>query len=117
MHSFKFKLKFNFKVWRVRNEKSLIVAEYFKTDGQKNIFFLQVNNKPTCLICNKTVLEFKECNIKRHYVTNHPPKYDKFKDQFRRDKITELKKVLVRQQSVFTSLSFYHESVVAANYA
>ena len=78
---------------------------------------MQVNNKPIRLICNKAVSEFKEYNIKQHYVTNHTPKYDKFKDPFRRDKITEFKKVLVGQQSVFTSLSFHHESVVAASYA
>ena len=78
---------------------------------------MQVNNKPICLICNRAVSKFKEYNTERHYVTNQAPKYDKFKDQFRKDKIAELKKAQVGQQYVFTNLSFQLESLVAVTYA
>ena len=77
---------------------------------------MQVSSKPICLICNNAVSSLKEYNIKCHYVTNHAPAYDKFKDQFRKDKVAELKNVLVGQQSVFTNLSLQQESVVAASY-
>ena len=78
---------------------------------------MQVNNKTICLICNRAVSKFKEYNTERHYVTNQAPKYDKFKDQFRKDKIAELKKVHVGQQYVFTNLSFQLESLAAVTYA
>ena len=93
------------------------MTNYFKTDGSKNIFFVQVNNKPICLICNGAVLKFKKYNIKQQYVTNNAPKYDKLKDQFTIDKITKLKNVLVGQQSIFTNLFFQQKSIVAASYA
>ena len=77
---------------------------------------MQVSSKPICLTCNNAVSSLKEYNIKRHCVTNRALAYDKFKDQFRRDKVAELKNVLVGQQSVFTNLSFQQESVVVASY-
>ena len=83
----------------------------------RTIFFVQVSSKPICLICNNAVSSLKEYSIKRHCVTNHALAYDKFKDQFRRDKVAELKNVLVGQQSAFTNLSFQQESVVVATVA
>ena len=83
----------------------------------RTIFFVQVSSKPICLICNGEVSSLKEYNIKRHYVTNHAPVYNKFKDQFRRDKVAELKNVLVGQQAVIANLSSQQESVVAASYS
>ena len=79
-------------------------------------FFVEGSSKPICLICNGAVSSVKECNIKRHYVTNLAPTYDKFKDQFRGDKVAKLKNVLVRQQAVIVNLSSQQESVVAASY-
>ena len=88
----------------------------FQERWTEQYFFVQVSSKPICLICNNAVSSLKEYNIKRHYVTNHALAYDKFKDQFRKDKVAELKNVLVGQQSVFTNLSLQKESVVAASY-
>ena len=64
------------------NKKRKIIdcGRIFQDRWTEEYFFVQVNNQPICLICNKVVLEFKEYNIKRHYVTNHTPKYDKFKN-------------------------------------
>ena len=83
----------------------------------KKYFFVQVNNKPICLIRNRALSKFRKYNIKRCYATNHAPKYGKFEDQFRIHKIAELKKVLIGQQFIFTNLFFQLESVVAASYA
>ena len=79
-------------------------------------FFVGGSSKPICLICNGAVSSVIEYNIKRHYVTNYAPTYDKFKDQFRRDKVAELKNVLVGQQAVSVNLSSQQESVAAASY-
>ena len=75
---------------------SKMVAEYFKRDELNNSFCgsLQVSSKPICLICNNAVLSLNDYNIERHYVTIHALAYDKFEDQFRRDKVAELKNVL-----------------------
>ena len=81
----------------------------------RTIFFVQVSSKPI-KFCSNAVSSLKEYSIKRHYVTNHEPAYDKFKGQFRRNKVAELKNVLVGQQSVLTNLFFQQESVVAASY-
>ena len=89
----------------------------FQERWTEQYFFVQVSSKPICLICNGEVSSLKEYNIKRHYVTNHAPVYDKFKDQFRRDKVAELKNVLVGQQAVIANLSSQQESVVAASYS
>ena len=45
----------------------------FKERWTEDYFF--VNNsdeKPLCLICNKSVSYANEYNVKRHYATNHP---------------------------------------------
>ena len=73
-------------------------AEYAKKGEQKNIFVL-VGNKPNYLICNNTASGLKEYIIKWHYVTIHAAAYDKYKDQFRRGKVAQFKKILTGQQS------------------
>ena len=77
----------------------------FQERWTEQYFFVQVSSKPICLICNDAISTLKEYNIKRHYVTNHAPGYDKFKDQFGRNKVAELKNVLVGQQVAFVNLS------------
>ena len=74
-----------------------MVAEHFKRDGTNNIFCARQSSKPICSICNNAVLSLKEYNIKQHYVTNHAPAYDKFKDQFRTNKVVRNKEYHVPQ--------------------
>ena len=73
---------------------------------------MSVENKPICLICNQSVSGCKEYNLKRHYVNKHSPSYNKYQNEFRQDKIKELTKVLLEQQSVFLKVSLQQESVV-----
>ena len=69
----------------IRNEKQVIEIEYSQKGGLKNVF-VQVGNKPICLICNNAVSGLKKCNIARHYFTARASAYVKYKDLFRRDK-------------------------------
>ena len=62
------------------------------------------------------ISSLKEYNIKQNNVTNHALVYDKFKDQFRRDKVAELKNMVVEQEAAFVNLSCQQEFVVAASY-
>ena len=91
-------------------------GQTFQERWTEQYFFVQVSSKPIYLICNNAVSSLKEYNIKHHYVTNNAPAYDKFKDQFKKDKVAELKNVLIGQQSVFTNLFLQQESVAAASY-
>ena len=79
-------------------------------------FFVSVESKPICSICNQLVSGCKEYNLKRHYVSKHSSSYDKYQNEFRQDKIKELTKVLRGQQSVFSKVSLQQESVVKASY-
>ena len=90
-------------------------GQIFQERWTELYFFVEVNSKPICLICNGAVSSVKEYNIKRHYVTNHAATYDKFKDHFRRDKVAKLKNVFVGQQAVIANLSSQQKSVVAAS--
>ena len=79
-------------------------------------FFVSVENKPICLICNQLVSECKEYDLKRHYVSKHSSSYDKYQNEFRQDKIKELTNVLRKQQLVFSKVSLQQDSVVKASY-
>ncbi|XP_065674179.1 general transcription factor II-I repeat domain-containing protein 2A-like [Hydra vulgaris] len=53
-----------------------------------------------CLICLEKIAVCKSYNVNRHHTTKHAVSYDKFKGQFRIDKIELLKKTFLAQQSV-----------------
>ena len=53
----------------------------FKESWGLDYFVQENNNRPLCLICNKTVAVMKKYNIKRHYVTKHANTYEKYKSK------------------------------------
>lgn len=59
----------------------------------------------------------KEYNIKRHDETKHANKFDKYKGQFRQDKVNDLKQKLSTQQQIFTKASTESRCYVKASYA
>ena len=77
----------------------------FKESWELDYFVQKNNNRPLCLICNKTVAVMKEYNIKWHYVTKHANRYEKFEGQVRKGKFQTLKKSIKTQQSVFIRAS------------
>ena len=42
------------------------------------IMLIESGNKKLCLICNETIADLKEYNIKRHYETKHFQNYSKY---------------------------------------
>jgi hypothetical protein len=54
-------------------------------------FFVQIQHKPVCLICNDSVSVMKKYNLKRHYNTKHASKLDTIRGQLRSDKVADLK--------------------------
>lgn len=79
-------------------------------------FFVEIKNKPICLIYNEAVSVLKEFNLRRHYETKHATKIDNFQDHFRKDKIKELQRNLHAQQNVFKNMNSQAESYVKASY-
>jgi hypothetical protein len=72
-----------------------------KLDYENNYYFIEINAKPMCLLCNESVSALKEYNIRRHYETHKI----KFKDSVelkgdqREDKLRQLKSKLQSQQN------------------
>ncbi|XP_065665474.1 general transcription factor II-I repeat domain-containing protein 2-like [Hydra vulgaris] len=68
-----------------------------------------------CLICLEKIAVCKKYNVNRHYTTKHAVSYDKFKGQFRIDKIELLKKTFLAQQSVMKTkvISFYSATKIS----
>ena len=68
------------------------------------------------MICNQTISECQEYNLKRHYVSKYSLSYGKYQNEFRQNKVKELTKVLRGQQSVFSIVTLKQESIVNASY-
>ena len=79
-------------------------------------FFAEVNEKPTCLICNKNVAVAKEYNIRRHYTSTHATKYDEYSGKLREETIRKLEQSLNKQQSVFKRVHQASDAAVRASY-
>lgn len=77
------------------------------------VFIMELDNKLIGLTCNVAISVFQEFEVKMHYDTEHASTFDKFKGKFHEDKVYELKRKLLGQQSFFKSMS---ESLVTASY-
>ena len=72
----------------------------FNPSWTTDYFVHEQSNSIICLICLEKIAVCKSYNVNRHYATKHAVSYDKFKGQFRIDKIELLKKTFLAQQSV-----------------
>jgi hypothetical protein len=90
----------------------------FNNDWENKYYFIEINGKPMCLLCNETVSALKEYNIRRHYETHKI----KFKDSIelrggqREDKLKQLKSKLQSQQNSFAKHKKINESAVKASF-
>lgn len=78
--------------------------------------FVDIGGKPVCLVCGGNVAVIKEYNIRRHYETKHEDKYKDLNIQQKLQKVEELKKSLVSQQTMFTKAKSQSEAVMKASY-
>jgi hypothetical protein len=89
-----------------------------KLDYENNYYFIEINAKPMCLLCNESVSALKEYNIRRHYETHKI----KFKDSVelkgdqREDKLRQLKSKLQSQQNSFAKHKKINENAVKASF-
>ncbi|XP_042204163.1 general transcription factor II-I repeat domain-containing protein 2-like [Homarus americanus] len=79
-------------------------------------FYVEINGKPTCFICNQQVAVADEYKVRRHYETNHAMKYNKYSGELLEDKVKELEQSLKKQRSVFKSVHQVSDAAVKASY-
>jgi hypothetical protein len=88
----------------------------FNTDWELKYFFIELNEKPLCLICNTGIAINKTENIRRHYETKHAKDYNKYIDNSREKVLISLKKQLNSQQTLFLKQQNINSSAVKASY-
>ena len=69
----------------------------FQKEWTKSYFFVEISDKPVCLVCSKHVAVKKKSNLERHY-DSCLGNLKHLTGQFRRDKINVLRKELKAQQ-------------------
>jgi hypothetical protein len=62
----------------------------FIEDWTGEYFFIETDDKPVCLICQRTVSVMKEYNLKRRYGSKHKGKFDCLTGELRKRKISNL---------------------------
>jgi len=67
-------------------------------------FFINVNNKCVCLICNASVAVSKKCNAERHFMTMHKDYLSKYPNNSEsgRNKVEDMKHNLSSRQSILS---------------
>ena len=96
-----------------KKRKFLDEGRVFNPTWRERFFFYEYKGKPTCLICNTSVIE-KEYNLKRHYEARHKDKFDALKGESRRQKSNELEEAVKKQQSLFGKTRVNDEHVKAS---
>ena len=77
---------------------------------------IEHNDKPTCLICQARVSDYKDYNMKQPYDSRHN-NYNDYSGQCRLDKIAKLKSTLMALSSFFANKVTETEKIVQASYA
>ena len=78
--------------------------------------FADVKGKAVCLLCRDSVAVMTEYNIRRHYETKHQDRYKHLDTTQRLQKVEELKRSLVSQQTMFTKAKSQSEAAVKASF-
>jgi hypothetical protein len=88
----------------------------FNPSWTTDYFVHEQSNSIICLICLEKIAVCKSYNVNRHYTTKHALSYDKFKGQFRIDKIELMKKTFFAQQSVMKTKVFSSYSITKISF-
>ena len=75
--------------------------------------FVNVKDRPVCLVCGANVTVIKQYNIRRHYETKHK---DKYKDLDMKQKLQKVEeRSLVSRQTMFTKAKSQSKAAVKAS--
>src|SRR4029434_10782661 len=78
--------------------------------------FTDVKGKTVCLVCGADVAVMKEYNLRWHYETKHQDKNKHLDMKQKLQKVEELKRSLVSQQTVFVKAKSQSEAAVKASF-
>ena len=87
----------------------------FNKQGENFYFFVEISEKPVCLICGKHVAATKKLNLQRHYESCHGNLY-KLTGQARQDKIDVFKRGLNAQQTALQRYCKTDNDIIQASY-
>ncbi|XP_029448954.1 general transcription factor II-I repeat domain-containing protein 2-like [Rhinatrema bivittatum] len=99
----------------IRKRKVDSEHRVFNTEWKAKYFFIDVDSKPVCLICQENIAVLKAYNLNRHYTTKHPNYGSNLTFEEREIKAEELATNLKAQQKVFMQPST--EATTKASYA
>ena len=86
----------------------------FQDRWEADYLFVNVKDRPVCLVCGADVAVTKEYNIRRHYETKHQDKYKDLDMKQKLQKEEEMKRCLVSWQTMFTKPSLNEAAVKAS---
>ncbi|XP_014781102.1 general transcription factor II-I repeat domain-containing protein 2 [Octopus bimaculoides] len=98
------------------NKRRITNPECTKKSGLMIIFFIQIKDKPVCLLCSESVSVIKEYNVKRPYISKHSSHYRSFQVQRRKQKVENLIKYLKERQTIFIKRREDSENIIRASY-
>ena len=91
-------------------------SRVFQEKWTNDYFFIQIKDKPMCLLCSESVSVMKEYNVKRHYISKHSSLYESFQGQHRKQKVEKLMKELKDQQTIFVKKRDDTDNIIRASY-
>ncbi|KAI6654440.1 General transcription factor II-I repeat domain-containing protein 2-like [Oopsacas minuta] len=84
--------------------------------GRYNNFLRRSKGLPICIICSWDCTVNKECNLRRHYQTQHSKRYDEFTGLFRNEPVKRLRTERIAKKSMFVDQKQMSEVFVRASY-
>ncbi|XP_060119664.1 general transcription factor II-I repeat domain-containing protein 2-like [Heteronotia binoei] len=86
-------------------------------DEWRSLYFcVELNGKPTCLICSQQISVAKKYNVQRHYETHHAGEYNEYSGEVREEKVCEFEQSLKEHELIFQRLYQMNEGAVKASY-
>lgn len=91
----------------------------FKTEWEEEFVFVERNGKPTCLLCQATLSQFKASNLKRHHDTHHSTFNKDFPvgSVLRKTKLSSMKEKLHGQSKVMSMFTKEADLTTEAGFA
>ena len=87
----------------------------FNKEWENSYFFVEISEKPVCLVCGKHVAAMKKSNLQRNYDSCHG-NLEKLTGQARQDKIAFLKRGLNAQQTALQKYCKTDNDIIQTSY-
>ena len=88
----------------------------FQDRWEADCLFTNIKDRPVCLVCGANAAAMKEFNIRKHYETKHYKKYKDLDIKQKLQKVQEMKRSLVSQQTPFMKAKSKSEAAVKASF-